>query len=625
MANSRTVKVVALTALFVMVGASFMIPSLGSLNTRAAVAACVAPQATAWVVDSGNNRVLEFLAPFYSGMSASVVIGEPDFVTSGQGEGYHGGGVTASSLSSPTAVAMDAYGNVWIADSGNNRVLEFTPPFHNGMAASVVLGRSSFTTGADNGEREHQYHSWGYGQTPTQSSLFFPTAIAIDGQGDIWVSDQGNNRIVEFKPTSTPAGAPPQYTNGESATVVIGASDFKGDNDGNWRDTQAQPASIAFDSGGDLWVSDSANNRILEYVPPFTSGMSASVAIGQPTLTTVPNPSQYSGWSWNDQGNGASQSTLSNPFGIAFDSDGNLWVSDQGNNRILEFSPPFKTGMLATQVIGQSSSFTSGSQNRGEGHGDVDSFFAPGQIAFDGSGNLWVTDAQNNRVIVFQPPLWGGSVATMVIGQPLNFQTTSSGVGQNVLDDPNGILVTAPGTNTFKLAWVKQIDPVQQSTIFVTSPPSDGMLSHAFVALSSTPSIYVVRVSDGALLYHSPAFNVPNSQYGVFPNQQFTLSGLGVPLSAYGNSFDIAWVTTSAKSPTSYWLFVASVPVNQFSITGGSTQAISLSGLVTTTGRTINLNPVSVAFTSDGTYILVGGTQGYVAAFVRSCPNTPSS
>jgi hypothetical protein len=130
----------------------------------------------------------------------------------------------------------------------------------------------------------------------------------------------------------------------------------------------------------------------------------------------------------------------------------------------------------------------------------------------------------------------------------------------------------------------------------------------------------VVRVSDGTVLYHSQAFNVGASQYGLIPNQQFTLSGLGVPVAAYGNSFNIAWVTTGGRSPTPYWLFIAAVPVNQLSVASSSAQAISLSNLRDPATRAlVTLNPVSLAFTADGQYLLVGGTNGYVAAFVRSC------
>src|SRR5208337_3867855 len=78
-----------------------------------------------------------------------------------------------------------------------------------------------------------------------------------------------------------------------------------------------------FDSHGGLWVSDLTNNRILEYLPPFTNNEAASVVLGQTVFTTGTA--------------GTTANTLSAPFGITFDSSGDLWVADDNNNRIVEF------------------------------------------------------------------------------------------------------------------------------------------------------------------------------------------------------------------------------------------------------------------------------------------------
>jgi DNA-binding beta-propeller fold protein YncE len=72
-----------------------------------------------WVGDFDNNRVLEFTPPFSNGERASVVIGQPNFTASTPAE-------TRTGLDSPTYVAIDSHGNLWVADASNNRVLEFT-------------------------------------------------------------------------------------------------------------------------------------------------------------------------------------------------------------------------------------------------------------------------------------------------------------------------------------------------------------------------------------------------------------------------------------------------------------------------------------------------------------------
>src|ERR1700722_13404891 len=97
------------------------------------------PQSTLLVADSTNNRILICDAPFSTGQSASVVLGQADF----------GGTVpatTASGLNVPVNVAADVRGNLWVSDVQNNRILRYSPPFTNGMAANLVVGQQNFAS-----------------------------------------------------------------------------------------------------------------------------------------------------------------------------------------------------------------------------------------------------------------------------------------------------------------------------------------------------------------------------------------------------------------------------------------------------------------------------------------------
>ena len=98
------------------------------------------------------------------------------------------------------------------------------------------------------------------------------------------------------------------------------------------------PRNLAFDSLGDLWVVDAGYGRVLEFAYPLTSGEGASVVVGQSSFTTSVAA--------------LSQTGLASIWGVAFDSSGNLWVSDTSNNRVLEYSPPFSNGMPASLVLG---------------------------------------------------------------------------------------------------------------------------------------------------------------------------------------------------------------------------------------------------------------------------------
>src|SRR5439155_4689672 len=126
-------------------------------------------------------------------------------------------------------------------------------------------------------------------------------------------------------------------------------------------------ATSAFDSKGALWVADGSNNRVLEYVPPFSTGMAASLVIGQS--------------SFNTQVHAASQTGLYNPDGVRFDSNGDLWVADSNNNRTLEYVPPFADNMPASLVIGQPDFTTS------QGGISQNGLWGPRDLAF-ANGNL---------------------------------------------------------------------------------------------------------------------------------------------------------------------------------------------------------------------------------------------
>jgi hypothetical protein len=120
-----------------------------------------------WVVDNANQRVLRYKPPFKDGMNADLVIGQPDFTTSTQI-------VSQSGLYNPIGIRFDPSGNLWVVDSAPDRVLEYSPPFSNGMNAALVIGQNSFTT--DTGG-------------VTQNGLNGPTRVAFDALGNLWVSD----------------------------------------------------------------------------------------------------------------------------------------------------------------------------------------------------------------------------------------------------------------------------------------------------------------------------------------------------------------------------------------------------------------------------------------------------
>jgi sugar lactone lactonase YvrE len=318
------------------------------------------------------------------GQAANLVLGQPDFVSSGFP-------VTATGMNEPEDVAEDSAGNLYVSDYSNCRVLQFKPPFTNGMAASLVIGQPDFVTNTCN---------------TTQNGNEGPVGLAFDGSGNLWVVDYGSSRILEYVPP---------FTTDMNASLVIGQPNFTTNTATTTSTGLNEPYYIAFDASGNLWVPDSTNNRVLKYVPPFTTGMAASLVIGQTDFVS--------------SGSNTTASSLDYPTGIAFDRAGNLWIGDTENDRVLEFVPAFATGMSASVVLGQPDFITAACNATQNG------LCAPFGLDFDSRGNMAVADYGNNRTMAFKPPFMTDQLAEGVLGQP-NFVTSTATTTATGQDEP---------------------------------------------------------------------------------------------------------------------------------------------------------------------------------------------
>jgi hypothetical protein len=342
---------------------------------------CLTTTTSAMVPDFGNNRVLIYTVPLGAVFdeTASTVLGQPGFTTATAG-------TTASTMNQPTAVAVDAKGNVYVVDSANCRVTQFVSPITSGMNASVVFGQPNFTTSTCPASTS----------ATSATSLYGPYGATVDHAGDLWVDDYESSRIVEYVPP---------FSNGMSAALAIGQPNLTSGSATQATTSAALslPGFPIFDPSGNLWVADYNNSRVLEYKPPFSTGMAASLVLGQGNFTN------------NSEAVGATG--MDGPWAVAFDASGNLWMADYDNNRVLEFVPPFTNDMAATLVLGQPD-FVHNSSNDGFTTPTAATLSNPLQVAFSSNGDLWVNDSGNNRTLVFAPPFTNGMNATDVIGQP---------------------------------------------------------------------------------------------------------------------------------------------------------------------------------------------------------------
>ena len=297
--------------------------------------------------------MLEYDSPLTTDRVADRVFGQPNFTT------QTGQPLSANSLNAPFGVAVDAAGNLWVADGLNSRVLEYDAPLTSDATADRVFGQPNFTSQACAG-----------GVDRSASTLCLPQTLKFDSAGNLWVADSSNHRVLEY---DSP------LTTDTVADRVFGQPNFNQTGCALTASGICNPRGIAFDAAGSVYVTaDQA--RILRYDSPLTTDAIADGVIGQPNFTT------------STCANSATQ--ICSPFGLAI-IGADLYVSDASNNRILRGT----TTTLGSQVFGQLGSFTSGFANNGGE--SARSLSSPRGIATDAAGRLYVAEYDNSRVLVF--------------------------------------------------------------------------------------------------------------------------------------------------------------------------------------------------------------------------------
>jgi hypothetical protein len=257
--------------------------------------------------------------------------------------------------------------------------------------ADAVLGQADFVSGGCNRSGQR-----------TRSTLCEPIALTIDrGSGRLYANDDLNYRVLGYPSAN--------FALGDPADLVFGQPDFSSRTKCPRVPTATslcRTGKPAVDRLGNLYVPDRKYNRIVVYSDPATTDSVADRVFGQPDF--------------NSKGcRGATAGTVCGPRGVEFDSQQNLWVIDRPNNRILMYEDPLTHDALADFVIGAPDLNTKGTCKTPPSASDL---CDPRGMDIDASGNLWVSDTLNNRVLVFLDPLRTDRVADLVIGQP-DFQS----------------------------------------------------------------------------------------------------------------------------------------------------------------------------------------------------------
>jgi sugar lactone lactonase YvrE len=498
-------------------------------------------QTRMYVVSTFDSRVLGFecagsncaLSTF---AAASRVFGQPDFIRQEQNGGLLGG-VNASGLNFPRGAAVAPNGTLFVADTGNNRVLVYQTPW-NDSTADFVLGQSSMgTNGAGGGLNQMNQ----------------PEGVFVDGSNAVWVADTGNNRVLKFTNVNTDA----------SAAFAVGGSG------GPSATTLSSPRDAVVDGTGNLWVADTGFSRVLRYAAPVTGGMAASNVFGHAGSMTNGSANQ----------GGISANSLAFPEKLEVDGSGRLWVADTGNHRVLEYDTPL-TSQTAARVFGQLSrtqvaSFTTGGQDAPDGFVNAGGLFGPRGLAIDGGGRLWVSERDNSRVTGFDTPLGAAPAAliadrvlgkTDFLGNYANFPTAQrmnnpTGVAIDRSHSPNRLWVVDIGNNrvlgygsTTNIASDVAADRVLGQPSFTVGSTNAGInvpTQHAGNAVASNASlffplgvavdslggVYVADTSNSRVLHFLDPFANDSNADRVFGQDNFTSRNPDFP---YGTGSSMA-------------------------------------------------------------------------------------
>ncbi|MCP1137267.1 SBBP repeat-containing protein [Paenibacillus polysaccharolyticus] len=335
---------------------------LGEFNNPTAVA--VDSSGNVYVADSGNHRIQKLTLSTNTWSEWKKVGG--------------GNGLGLGEFNNPRGVAVDSSGNVYVADSSNHRIQKLTLSTNTwsvwkkpsaGAVAGNGLGEFNFPNGVavdssgnvyvgdSNNHRiqkltlsTNTWSEWkkvGSGAGAGLGEFNTPRAVAVDGSGNIYVADTGNHRIQKLN----------------AATGTWSEWVKNGGGSGNSLGEFINPNGVAVDNSGNVYVADDSN-RIQK-------------------LTAANNT--WSEWSVLGPVNGISPGEFTFPRGVAVDSSGNVYVADTSNHRIQKLNKSTNTWSEWKKVGG----------GNGSGLGE---FYNPFGVAVDSSGNVYVADSGNHRI-----------------------------------------------------------------------------------------------------------------------------------------------------------------------------------------------------------------------------------
>ncbi|MCD1259429.1 S-layer homology domain-containing protein [Paenibacillus athensensis] len=261
--------------------------------------------------------------------------------------GYNGdgGSATGAKLNTPSGVAVDGNGNIYIADTENHRVRKVDSSTGN-ISTIAGTGVSGYN---------------GDGITATTAQLYSPTEVILDGDGNVYIADTNNNRVRKIG------------SDGKISTVAgTGVGGYDGDGGQATTKQLNGPSGLALDSSGNLYIADTYNHRV-------------RMVNASGTISTVAGTGSNG---FSGDGNAATAAKLDNPYKVVLGVGGVFYIVDSGNQCLRKVGADGKISTIA-----------GGNGNSGEGVPANTSWLSlPSGAAADSNGDVYVSDTLNNRV-----------------------------------------------------------------------------------------------------------------------------------------------------------------------------------------------------------------------------------
>jgi sugar lactone lactonase YvrE len=274
-------------------------------------AAVVDPQGRLWISDGSNNRVLRFdnAAFLGNGAPAGAVLGQANFTSAAAG-------TTGSTMNGPHGLVLGSNDALWVADRFNHRVLRYNAVSGkaNGASADLILGQPDLTSFSPN-----------RGGAAGAGTLREPFGLSLDESDNLWVTDSQNHRVLRYSAAGAIA------VNGVAANQVIGQADFVSVlvNRGLPRaaETLDTPFGVFAAPGGDLWVGDFSNKRVLRYrnAAGRGNGVAADLVLGQANFVNEVTSTAING--------------IVGPVHVGPGPGGGILVTDFDAHRVTRFDP----------------------------------------------------------------------------------------------------------------------------------------------------------------------------------------------------------------------------------------------------------------------------------------------